>query len=204
MPRRADKGLAATTCACPRSRAKPAAGQKVRTEIAKPPTRRAPEGDRQRESNSKPGLPRLCRPPGPRATCGRELSERPIRSARAGSLGQDMAGRDTGIAPRVLRPIHRSLRSSLSPGADQSGRKPFMIIRVAFAPPTLRRCLARRNPDAKGKDGIFSRAAQPRTRRRALAVYALERRVGLSSPLHTEARARANSCKTPPKNTLKL
>ena len=144
------------------------------------------------------------RPPGPRATCGRELSERPIRSARAGSLGQDMAGRDTGIAPRVLRPIHRSLRSSLSPGADQSGRKPFMIIRVAFAPPTLRRCLARRNPDAKGKDGIFSRAAQPRTRRRALAVYALERRVGLSSPLHTEARARANSCKTPPKNTLKL
>jgi hypothetical protein len=42
-----------------------------------------------------------------------------------------MAGRDTRVAPRVLRPIHRSLRVVPFGGVDISRRKPFLIIGVA-------------------------------------------------------------------------
>ena len=59
----------------------------------------------------------------------------PLGERGAGSLGQDMAGRDTRVAPRVLRPIHRSLNvvpawaSTLRGGSifDHRGR---------IAPPT--------------------------------------------------------------------
>jgi len=52
-----------------------------------------------RANGSKFGLRRLCRPP-MRPASRRELSRAlPGERRRTGSLGQDMAGRDTGIAP---------------------------------------------------------------------------------------------------------
>ena len=85
MPRRAiraPESNAAATCACPRRRAEtPGAGQKVRTAFTRPGSAGRIE---------KLGLPRLCWLPGLDGALG---IKRVPEGLRAGSLGQDMAGR---------------------------------------------------------------------------------------------------------------
>jgi hypothetical protein len=93
MPRRAPSSRVATTCACPRSRAKsPSPDRRFE------PNRRFARGAK----TKKPGLPRLCwlrHSPGRTKPFG--IKPRLVRKrvASAGSLGQDMAGRDTRSPP---------------------------------------------------------------------------------------------------------
>ena len=70
-----------------------------------------------------------------------------------------MAGRDTRVAPRVLRPIHRSLRVVPSGGVDISRRKPFLIIGVASRRRPRARYVAGPESPAKRGGEILLRGA---------------------------------------------
>jgi hypothetical protein len=92
-----------------------------------------------------------------------------------------MAGRDTRVAPRVLRPIHRSLRVVPFGGVDISRRKPFLIIGVASRRRPRARYVAGPKSPAKRGDKILLRGAgsDARARRSGLPPYALS---GLYDP----------------------
>ena len=70
--------------------------------------------------------------------------------ARAGSLGQDMAGRDTRVAPRVLRPIHRSLPAEPPSRRRRQGAEVNYGHWGRIAPPTPARSIAGPKAAAKG------------------------------------------------------
>ena len=86
-----------------------------------------------------------------------------------------MAGRDTRVAPRVLRPIHRSLPVVPFGGVDISRRKPFLIIGVASRRRPRARYVAGPKSPAKRGGEILLRGARSdaRARRSGLPPYAL-------------------------------
>src|SRR5271168_5336523 len=85
-----------------------------------------------------------------------------------------MAGRDTRVAPRVLRPIHRSLRVVPFGGADISRRKPFLIIGVASRRRPRARYVAGPKSPAKRVGKILLRGARSdASARRSGLPYAL-------------------------------
>src|ERR1700678_2822178 len=86
-----------------------------------------------------------------------------------------MAGRDTRVAPRVLRPIHRSLRVVPFGGVDISRRKPFLIIGVASRRRPRARYVAGPESPAKRDRKILLRGAgsNARARRSGLPPSAL-------------------------------
>jgi hypothetical protein len=86
-----------------------------------------------------------------------------------------MAGRDTRVAPRVLRPIHRSLRVVPFGGIDISRRKPFLIIGVASRRRPRARYVAGPASPAKRGGKILLRGAgsDARAQRSRLSPYAL-------------------------------
>jgi hypothetical protein len=86
-----------------------------------------------------------------------------------------MAGRDTRVAPRVLRPIHRSLRVVPFGGVDISRRKPFLIIGVASRRRPRARYVAGPKSPAKrgGKILLRGAGADARARRSGLPPHAL-------------------------------
>src|SRR5271163_3457523 len=77
-----------------------------------------------------------------------------------------MAGRDTRVAPRVLRPIHRSLRVVPFGGVDIMRRKPFLIIGVASRRRPRARYVAGPEWPAKRGGKILLRGARSDARAR--------------------------------------
>ena len=156
MPRRANKGLAATTCACPRSRAlSPPPDRRFEPKSPNRPLEECNASVRRKQFNINPVFPVYAGPLDPAQS--RERIKRPPRGeTRAGSLGQDMAGRDTGIAPRVLRPIHRSFSNQPVAGSHLIKAEAMYDHQGCNAPPTLRGSLTCRMPHAKRKIAFFN------------------------------------------------
>ena len=100
----------------------PGAGREARRRTDGSNRRRPPaESGRRAETRSSPSM-QAPRSPATRVGIKRRLLEK--GAARAGSLGQDMAGRDAREAPRVRRPIRRSAPSRLRKRRAEPKRKP--------------------------------------------------------------------------------
>lgn len=117
-----------------------------------------------------------------------------------------MAGRDTRVAPRVLRPIHRSLRVVPFGGVDISRRKPFLIIGVASRRRPRARYVAGPKSPAKRGGKILLRGARSDARARQSGlppVLSAERRLRPAHPVATALGAvsgggRGGSVRIPP------
>ena len=143
----------------------PAAGQMVRTAGAP-----RPKTGRRAETRSSPSM-QAPRSPATRVGIKRRLLRK--GAARAGSLGQDMAGRDAGGAPRVRRPIHRIACRPSGKRTRRNEAEAKNVIRGRIAPPTPAGCLAGLRPPAQGLCQEICAAPKDLPARRNAAVARL-------------------------------